>query len=258
MKKWFSFIMRVCLFVICLAVFLYSVREIYSIYKEYHIGTNVYDSLYEEIVIKVSDTAIETVQENQEETNIVQQEESVPIEVDFEALWKTCPDVVAWLYSPNTRINYPIVHGEDNVYYLEHLADKTPNSSGSLMLDCRNASDFSDWNSMIHGHSMKNGSMFRSLLQYKKQQYYDEHPIMWLITPNDTYKVELFAGYVTSPEDSVYSLEEDAGLAARAIRASTFQTDVEVSEEEPLLTLSTCSYENDDARYILLGVIRKK
>ncbi len=267
MKKRWNSIIRGCLFVICMAVFLYSVKEVYMIYKEYHVGTNVYDNLYEEMIIEVPEVSTETLtkeetidveEETVEENDMILKEESIPIAVDFEALWKTCPDVVAWLYSPNTKIHYPIVQGEDNTYYLEHLADKTPNSSGSLMLDCRNTSDFSDWNSMIHGHSMKNGSMFRSLLQYKKQQYYDEHPIMWLITPDETYKVELFAGYITSSDDSVYSLSEDTGLVERAVKASTFKSDVEVLEEESLLTLSTCSYENENARYILLGVIRKK
>lgn len=261
-------ILRSCLFVLCLCIFCISAKELYGIYQEYTSGTRTYEALYEAALVEEKVETADSVfggweTEKVLESIIEEASESTtqgpPITVNFEQVWETCPDVIAWLYSPDTRINYPIVQGEDNSYYLSHLADQTENSSGSLMLDCRNADDFSDWNSIIHGHSMKNGSMFRSLLQYKKQQYYEEHPMMWLLTPDQSYQLVLIAGYVTSAEDTVYTMPEDTEREAflqRALQQSTFQTDIEVSEGEIFVTLSTCSYENDDARYILIGVLR--
>lgn len=266
MNKNFNNILRSCLLVLCLLVFCISLKELLGIYQEYATGTQTYEGLYDAVLVEQVTQKLQEIQETeqniQSSETIPEERKEAPITVAFEQLWETCPDVIAWLYSPDTKINYPIVQGEDNSYYLTHLADQTVNSSGSLMLDCRNTDDFSDWNSIIHGHSMKNGSMFRSLLQYKKQTYYDEHQSMWLITPEQSYELVLVAGYVISSEDAVYTIStqieetEKEAFLQQALQKSTFQTTTEVTAEETFVTLSTCSYEYDDARYILIGVLR--
>ena len=157
----------------------------------------------------------------------------------------------------DTPINLPIVQAEDNDYYLRRLIDGTWNSSGTLFADYRNAADFSDSNTIIYGHNMKNKGMFGTLSNYKEQSYYDEHPIMWLLTPDGNYKVELIAGYVTSSTSEIYSIgnteEEMFALAEQSIEKSTFASDFQVSQGDRFVTLSTCSYEYDNARYVLIG-----
>ena len=183
--------------------------------------------------------------------------ETAPIEVDFDVLLGKNADIVGWLYSEDTPINLPVVQSSDNERYLRRLVDGSWNSSGALFADYRNAGDFSDPNTVIYGHNMKNGKMFGTLPNYKRQAYYDEHPQMWLLTPEGDYRVELVAGYVTSADSGVYDFDqsEEAVLAAvqRAMERSTFTSGAEIAEGDRFLTLSTCSYAYDDARYVLIG-----
>lgn len=95
-----------------------------------------------------------------------------------------------------------MAQGEDNSYYLKHLYDGTANKVGCLFIDYENAEDFSDNNTIIYGHNMRDGSMFSTLVEYKAQAYYDEHPEMYLVTPEGGYVVEVFSAFVASPEES--------------------------------------------------------
>lgn len=183
--------------------------------------------------------------------------ETAPIEVDFPSLLERNEDIVGWLYSEDTPINLPVVQGTDNDHYLRRLIDGTGNNSGTLFVDYRNGGDFSDSNTIIYGHNMKNKEMFGTLSNYKDQSYFEDHPIMWLLTPDGDYKIELIAGCVTSAASDVYSIdlsEEDVlAMVQRSIENSTFTTDVEIHPGDRFLTLSTCSYEYDNARYVLIG-----
>lgn len=184
-------------------------------------------------------------------------DESAPIEVDFAVLLEKNEDIIGWLYSEDTPINLPVVQSSDNDYYLRRLIDGTWNSAGTLFADYRNAGDFTDTNTVVYGHNMKNKEMFGTLPYYKEQSYFDEHPVMWLLTPDRNYKIELVAGYVTPTTSDVYSFdqseEEVFATVRQAIEKSTFTTDIEVAQGDRFITLSTCSYEYDNARYVLIG-----
>lgn len=186
--------------------------------------------------------------------------ETAPIAVDFDALWETNQDVVGWLYCEDTPINLPLVQAEDNDYYLHRLMDGTYNSAGTLFVDCRNAGDFSDKNTILYGHNMKNKEMFGTLSNYRGQSYYEAHPIMWLLTPEETFQVALIAGYVTASDSKIYSFgltEEDvSALVEESIKQSTFQSGFQAAQADRYVTLSTCSYEYDNARYVLIGCLR--
>jgi len=178
------------------------------------------------------------------------------VEVNFEDLWRINEDVVAWLYGPDSRFNYPVVQGSDNDYYLYRLLDGTWNNNGSLFLDWRSSPDFSDGNSIIYGHHMKTGDMFGTLVKYKDQSYYDSHPFLYLTTPTQKYRVDLFAGCVVEDDAEIYqSMSVSDSLLESYRSRSTFRPAEEISTDGPILTLSTCSYEFDDARYVVLGVL---
>ena len=186
--------------------------------------------------------------------------ETAPIAVDFDALWETNQDVVGWLYCEDTPINLPLVQAEDNSYYLHRLLDGTWNSAGTLFVDCRNAGDFSDKNTIIYGHNMKNKEMFGTLSNYREQFYYEAHPIMWLLTPEESFQLALIAGYVAPYNAEIYSFglaEGDiSALMEKSIKQSTFQSGFQPSQADRYVTLSTCSYEYDNARYVLIGCLR--
>ncbi len=82
------------------------------------------------------------------------------LQVDFETLRENGPDIIGWLSLPDTVLNYPVTHTDNNEYYLNHLYDGTYNKVGCLFADYENRADFSDRNTIIYGHNMRDGSMF--------------------------------------------------------------------------------------------------
>lgn len=200
----------------------------------------------------------------EDETLPPQEEEELelpPIQVDFEALKDQSQDIMGWLYCEGTQLNLPVAQGTDNDYYLRRLLDGTGNNSGTLFADYRNKKDFSDYNTIIYGHNMRNGTMFGSLRNYSQQSYYEEHPVLWLLTPEQNYKVELVAGYTTGAVSQAYIITEfpeDAQEQVRlALEKTTFQANLELNEDDRFITLSTCTYEFEDARYVLIGRLVK-
>ena len=258
MRKLFPFLVGLA----ACGVLAFAMFNLVDYLRESNQSTNLNESLIDKAVA-VKDPApqssnLDSITEQESESDTEQLPmETAPIEVDFEVLWETNEDVVGWIYCEDTPINFPIVQAEDNDYYLRRLIDGTWNSSGTLFADYRNAADFSDSNTIIYGHNMKDKGMFGTLSNYKEQSYYDGHPIMWLLTPDGNYKVELIAGYVTSSTSDIYSIgnteEEMFALAEQSIEKSTFASDFQVSQGDRFVTLSTCSYEYDNARYVLIG-----
>ena len=181
------------------------------------------------------------------------EEELEGIEVDFASLWQLNSDIIAWIYCPDTPINYPVVQSGDNDYYLRRLLDGTWNIGGTLFLDYRCPADFSGANNIIYGHHMKSGAMFGSLVRYRDANYYKEHPVMYLATPAGQYRVELFAGCTINAMDDIYGTDVSDGQVDALMRRSTFVPDRDIPAEGPILTLSTCAYDFENARYVVLG-----
>ena len=180
-------------------------------------------------------------------------------EVDFEALWEINPDVVGWLYIEGTQVNYPILQGVDNDQYLYRLITGEYNSSGSLFLEAGLAPDFSDQNNPVYGHNMKNGSMLAGVTGYKNQEFYDEHPVALLVTPTGNYQVLIFSAYVMDSTDdawnTVFTEKTMQEWLNKLVRRSYIATDVIPTSQDRVLTLSTCTYETADARFLVHGIL---
>lgn len=189
------------------------------------------------------------------------EENYIPISVDFAPLLEQCQDVVGWLYLPDTVINYPVVQGETNDTYLRHMLNGKYNVAGSIFVDYRNGEFGSDRNYIIYGHNMQDGSMFGSLVKYKDASYYDEHPAFYFITPEKSYLLELYAGFVTNSRSDSYTIthtDETLGeYMARVKAQSTFSSPVEYQAGDQVVTLSTCSYEFSNARYAVVAIVRE-
>lgn len=188
--------------------------------------------------------------------------EQPPVTVDFERLQKDNPQVVAWLCCPGTDIDYPVMQGEDNDFYLHHSYTGAEDQSGAIFVDAQCAPGFADSNSVIYGHSMKDGSMFGGLEAWKEQGYYEEHPVMWLLTPDASYRVRLFSGYTTSAYSETYTIFRGPGSDLEAYLAGCLaRSDFTAGEELPgdgrYVVLSTCAYDFDEARYVLHGRLEK-
>lgn len=236
----------------CLVAFCFFAYKIYNYNKEEDKQKNLNDNLIE---VAVKETEQED-SENEDDDKI-----KLPINVDFKVLKSHNQDIIAWLYSKDTPINYPIVQSNDNDYYLRRLIDGTYNQAGTLFIDYRNNGDFNDYKTIVYGHNMKNETMFGTLINYTNQEYYDEHKEMYLLTENKNFKIELIAGYTTSSESNIYTLpttiNTNEELLQTAIRNSTFKSEVKVTAQDKIIVMSTCSYDYENARYVLLGVLRE-
>lgn len=259
--SWRSICLAV-IFFLCVIVFLFAAYKICGILLQEKASRDINTSLAKKAVATVAPSEEAPSHMELTPTETVEEiKETAPITADFDILLEECEDIIAWLYCPDTQINYPIVQSENNQYYLHRLPDGSYNDAGTLFADYRCSADFSDWNTVIYGHNMKNDSMFGALPEYADQAYYEAHPILYLLTPRQSYKIELIAGYVTPSDSEVYSIpataEERTWLVSSALEQSNFTTAADIQSEDRLITLSTCSYEYDTARYVLLGVLRE-
>lgn len=237
---------KMIVLVILLIIFVLSGLKVYNYIKETYINNKLNSDLISKAVI---------INDNSQE---IGESEIVPIVVDFSQLKQKNNDIVGWIYSENTPINYPVVQGTDNESYIHTLVNKKYGSSGTLFMDYRNNSNITDNNTIIYGHNMKNNTMFGTIKKYKNQSYYDNHKIMYYLMPEKSYKLELFAGYTTTIESNIYDLNKlDQNIINEFKRQSNFKNDVIVNEEDKILTLSTCAYDYEDARYVLMGVLRE-
>jgi sortase B len=124
-------------------------------------------------------------------------------------------------------------------------------------MDYRNDSNLSNKNTIIYGHSMKNGSMFATLINYRKQDFYDNHKNVYYCTKEKTYKVELFAGLTVNDDYEIYNLVNlDENRINNLKNKSDFKSNVIVTSEDKIITLSTCAYEYQNARYIVMGILK--
>ncbi len=177
---------------------------------------------------------------------------------DLDQFFQDYPDAVGWIYSPHSYLDYGVVEAEDNDYFLHRFYDGSYSIGGSLFADYRNTRNFSDDNTIIYGHHMNDGTKFASLTNYREQKYYDEHPVMYISTPDMNYRLELFAAFLTDADSEVYTFNfgseaEYSAWLQRMVAESDFHTDVQLSTRDRVVTLSTCSYEYYDARYVVLG-----
>ena len=180
--------------------------------------------------------------------------------MDFAGIKTKNPDVIAWLTIPGTVIDYPIVQSKDNSYYLTHDAKKKKNLNGALFLDYRVHSDFSDFNSVVYGHHMKSGRMFQNLIKFKDQSFWNSHSTATLYTPEHTYRLEFIAVAVVQQNSPLYryafpSPTERLAHLEEIKSAAKFYRDVGLTENDRIVTLSTCSYEFKNARTVLVAKI---
>lgn len=175
-----------------------------------------------------------------------------------------CDDTVGWLYVPDTGLDYPVVQGSDNSFYLNRGLDREWDPFGLPFLDYRCAGDFSGFNSVIYAHNFENMAMFAPVGLFKDPSYMEKHPSGLLITDSGAEEIEFFA-YITAPADSpVYDTvhitdREKLDYAELLLHTAVHHTDISAEElsAKRLIMLSTCTFEYDEARGILAGFIRE-
>lgn len=233
---------------VCLIACAISVAQIVRIQTQYAKGKKAYDDLALNLVTMSAD-------ENTSSAGT----EAAPIDVDFELLNQMNASAVGWLYCEGTPINYPVVQSTDNSYYLEHLYNDQANSSGAIFMDALNNSDMSDVNTVLYGHNMKNGSMFACLQNYSDPAYMRQHPVMYYLTAERDYRIDIFSCYPDGPASEAYTINYDsadtyAACLRRSWDRSEASADVPMTTEDNMITLVTCTGYNTD-RYVVQGKI---
>jgi sortase B len=168
-------------------------------------------------------------------------------------------DIVGWLTIPNTKVDYLFVQAENNEFYLHKDLNKKQAAAGSVFMDSANSKNFTDFNTIIYGHHMKNGSMFQSLKSFADSKFFTENQTGMLFLPHNTYTLRIFAYMIVNAGDTtIYNISPDPETVVDGyfdyVRKNAKQfRELDFTGEDKVVTLSSCSYEYGDARMVLLA-----
>ena len=164
------------------------------------------------------------------------------------------PNAIGWLYIPNTRISYPVMQGEDNEYYLHHDFDGSSLKAGSIFLDYRCENRFMNPVNILYGHNMKNGSMFAQVTSYTTESFFEAHRYGWLSTPETVYRIDFFACSIVRSDDRLYNGNSPISeWIPHIYDRAVVSREMSYSDNDRFISLSTCSYEFENARTVLTG-----
>lgn len=189
------------------------------------------------------------------------------LEIDIAALQEsTNPDIYAWIYIPGTKVNYPVLqHPTDDVYYLNYNIDGSKGYPGCIYSEkTYTAKDFSDSNTVLYGHNMKNGTMFGSLHKYEDRGFFDENPYIYVYTSERLLCYRIFAAYEHGNEHLLYNHNFDDSdsfvwyfedVMEERNMTNNFLEDIQLTGNERIITLSTCINNKPNKRYLVQGVL---
>lgn len=186
--------------------------------------------------------------------------------VDWDALRAVNPDIVAWVYVPDSPINYPVVQGDDNEEYLHKAFDGSTGwlaSAGTIFLDSTNSPDFSDQNSALYGHHMNDGSMFASLSDWQNNDEYNAHRDIYVLTPQGNYRLKTFALVKTTGDDALVQTTFSSDESYQSYIQDKLDRSVTTQQGEVLsaadirqsMLFSTCEYSQADGRAVLFAAV---
>lgn len=236
MKEFF----RKIIFYSSVIVFLYTSFELFTIYRDYKKINDTFDSVIHSVV-------------KQEEDN-----ENPYLSIDWDALLEINDDVIGWVYIKDSQINYPIMQYSNNDYYLTKDINKNYSIGGSIFVDARNEEPFFDDNTVIHGHNMKNGSMFNEIAKYVTTASFREGKTeIEIYLPDNTVSIyQIFSANKISTTSLLYNGEqEDRESYFELATKGNVLASMEVGLNAPTVMLSTCvsSSPTDTTRYTIHG-----
>ena len=186
--------------------------------------------------------------------------------LNWDEIKATNEHIYAWIYIPNTNVDYPVLqHPTDDTYYLDYNLDGTKGYPGCIYSEHRyNSTDWTDFNTLLYGHNMKNGTMFRTLHNFEDRSFFEENRYIYIYTPEHVYVYDIFAAYANEAKHIlvVYDNSTPAGrqqylddlFGIRSMSAH-FRSDVEVTTDSNILTLVTCISGQPNQRYFVQGIL---
>ena len=177
-------------------------------------------------------------------------------QINLDALREVNPLVVGWIRIPDTQIDYPIVQGEDNEFYLKHDWKGERNSVGAIFMDHASSPSLVDYNTLIYGHNMNDGSMFAQLRQYCSSQFFETRRHVYLLTDTGCFRYDIFSSYLAGVDSPTYGLSFQQRSTREeflrsALDSSVIDAGIEPGIRDRILTLSTCSNSGQTTRWVV-------
>ena len=228
---------------VCAAVFLFSLYNIIDIFQKYSQSKEIYDNAEKTYTVPV------------------EEEDPIPPVIDFDALTEVNKDVIGWIFIEGTDINYPLLKGKTNKQYLFQSYEKKYAVAGSIFLDYRCSEDFSDYNTVVYGHNMKNGTMFGDIDKFADREYLLAHTTAYLSFPAETRRYHIYAWLAVGSLDAEIYQNLNAGtqeererfLSYVSEKATYINDSLTPSASDKFLVLSTCNNANTAERHILVA-----
>ena len=218
--------------------------------------------VYEKMQKQVEEDKPKELPEEEEE------EEGVEIPIDFAELQKVNPDIYAWIQIDGTNVNYPIVQSpNDDGYYLMHTVERKEGYPGSIYTERCNKKDFTDFNTLIYGHDMLDGSMFQNLHNYSDEEYMKTHSEVIIYTPERKFTYKVFAAVVYDDRHIMNSFDFQKTEARQTFLDSIFgsrnmsnviDSSVTVDTDSRIITLSTCIGSQPNNRFLVEAVLQNE
>lgn len=228
---------RYILLTVCVCVFCYSAYNLINIYLNYK---------------KIDDDYGELAKTYTEE----KEEKKSYLQINWDELLQRNKDVKAWIQIPNTNVNYPVLQGETNDTYIHSDIDHNELSAGSIFIASENEDPFNDFNTVIYGHNMKNGSMFGKLKQMYESEKYKDSKYLWICTPNGKYRYEIFSMQYAKVGSDVYTLfsahdeQFEAYVKKMAKQSKVDMKALGLGKDDYVVTLSTCT-SDESVRFVV-------
>ena len=279
----------VLLMVMLCSLMLFSAYKVISISLEYNEGEAEYNDIQESFVEDYStvsipkrkdeitesetsssqdvaspDTAVTDTSEPQvtqaPETTAQEDDVLVIPNINSAYLKSVNSDYKGWLYVDGIVINYPVVQCADNEYYLDHTFYRQKNSNGCLFIDYRLDLEEDNYNTIIYGHAMKTGAMFGLLSRYAWPGFYEQNKHIVYVTEDGPYLITIFSSYTVSTDSNAWRVrfegEEDYAEWLKSIKgASEVRNSIVPKTTDRIVTLTTCSFKFEDARFVAHGII---
>lgn len=250
-------------FCVSLGIFAYALSALAVLMWGYYSSQREYERLNDDVVVIGTGDA----SDNQGDdpgvvVDLPDGEKGVPyldISVDERKLKALNQDYAFYIFIPGTKIQYPVVQGEDNNHYLRYTYSNQENTAGAIALDYRTdrSTYLQTFNTIISGHNRQDGTMFSDLASYKDEHFRDENPYIYIVMDGREYVYEIFAFYEMEPVAVCYNPNTASNIYLDFINENnTYQKDAGVTQEDHIISLYTCN-EDSSMRYLCHAVLRE-
>ncbi len=246
----------VVILVICLVLFICSIA--YIIF--YISSCSREEEKYNELTNRVAPTLTDD--------NKPEAEKKGVNPIDFDKLLKENKDIAGWIRIEDTNIDYPVLraHSDDQSYYLHRDYSGEYLYAGSIYMESYNSPEFTDRNTILYGHNMANGTMFADLHKFEDSSFFAKHKYLYIYTPNSIKKYEIYSAYEYDDrhinnsfkhfdDNKMFKEYIDYSLNPTSAIVSNVRKNSSVTIKDKLVTLSTCTNNRPQNRFLVQGVL---